>query len=81
MDGNGLCKLQKLAGLMCRSSVRPSSVEALEGDAQIAFIRGTRRYLFDFSCNVNLNIQVDTGVGADAPDDSQLSKYQGNTII
>eukprot|EP00375_Theileria_parva_P002292 XP_764970.1 hypothetical protein [Theileria parva strain Muguga] len=76
MDGNGLCKLQKLAGLMCRSSVRPSSVEALEGDAQIAFIRGTRRYLFDFSCNVNLNIQVDTGVGADAPDDSQLSKYQ-----
>uniref|UniRef100_A0A3B0N612 TPR repeat/Tetratricopeptide repeat/Activator of Hsp90 ATPase, N-terminal, putative n=1 Tax=Theileria annulata TaxID=5874 RepID=A0A3B0N612_THEAN len=79
LDGNGLAKLQKLAGMIYKSSVKPSSVEALEGDAQIAFIRGTRRYLFDFSCNINLDIEIDTDFEKEVK--TQLSKYQGVLVL
>ncbi|UKK02087.2 HSP70/90 co-chaperone [Theileria orientalis] len=81
LDNGGLSKLQKLAGMVHKSSIEPISVEALEGDGQIAFIRGTRRYLFDFSCNINLEIKIDTSIGStkteEKAEEEQLSTYKG----
>ncbi|AFZ79301.1 hypothetical protein BEWA_021490 [Theileria equi strain WA] len=74
-------KLQKLAGMMYKSSIKPTSVEGVDGDAQIAFIRGTRRYLFDLSCTLNVEITIDTSVGsgpaADSAESSHISNYNG----
>lgn len=81
-DKDNLDKLQKLAMTVYKSSIKVVSVDDMECDAQIALIRATRRYMFDFSCSLKLQISIDTDIGSllksdKDSDDSSASVYEG----
>ncbi|GIX60769.1 chaperone binding protein, putative [Babesia caballi] len=59
-DKENMQKLQKAAELMHRSTIKVTSVENLECDAEIALIRASRRYVFDFSCALNFELSIST---------------------
>ncbi|ORM42180.1 Peptidyl-prolyl cis-trans isomerase PASTICCINO1 [Babesia sp. Xinjiang] len=84
-DGN-LDKIQKLAMMIHRSSIKVTSVDDMECDAQIALIRATRRYMFDFSCTLKFTASIDTAFGSSiakdaSSDGSQASVYKGKLFV
>lgn len=56
--GGGADALAGLAGLMKRVEVRVKSVKDIEGDASITMVRGTARYLFEMSTEVDWEATV-----------------------
>ncbi|GFE53166.1 tetratricopeptide repeat-containing protein protein [Babesia ovis] len=81
-DSEGMDKLQNLAMMIHRSSIKVTSVDDMECDAQIALIRGTLRYMFDFSCVLKFKASINTEFDAantdqDESDDSQATVYEG----
>ena len=43
-------------------------MKKIEGDASVAVVRGTKRYLFDLSAELEYEVVVDESFGMDAPD-------------
>ncbi|CDR97006.1 tetratricopeptide repeat domain containing protein, putative [Babesia bigemina] len=82
-DSANLEKLEKLAMMIHKSSIRVTSVADLECDAQIALIRATRRYMFDFSCALKFEASIDTafGSGYSSDDESKASVYRGTLLL
>lgn len=80
-DKSTIERMEKLTRMMHRSIIKVVSVDNMECDAQIALIRATRRYMFDFSCKLKLEISIDTDIGSmvrgkEDPDESSASVYQ-----
>ncbi|GBE59077.1 tetratricopeptide repeat domain containing protein [Babesia ovata] len=82
-DAENMEKLEKLAMMIHRSSIKVISVDDLECEAQIALIRATRRYMFDFSCSLKFEASIDTafGAGYSSDDESKASVYRGTLTM
>nr|BAN65620.1 tetratricopeptide repeat domain containing protein [Babesia bovis] len=75
-DSGSMERLQDLATMVHRSSITVKSVDDMECDAQIALIRGTLRYMFDFSCTLVFTASIDTSVGSESSE-SNATVYEG----
>nr|BAN66207.1 tetratricopeptide repeat domain containing protein [Babesia bovis] len=75
-DSGSMERLQDLATMVHSSSITVKSVDDMECDAQIALIRGTLRYMFDFSCTLVFTASIDTYVGSESSE-SNATVYEG----
>lgn len=69
-----LDKLASLAASLAMVSARVKKVKKVEGDANVAVVRGSKRYLFDLSADVEYEVTVDESFGMD--DDTE----EGNVV-
>lgn len=60
-----LDKLASLAANLAMVSARVKAVKKVEGDANVAVVRGSKRYLFDLSATVEYEVTVDESFGMD----------------
>lgn len=82
MDTNaGLEQLSRISAKLARMEAKVTKAKKLEGDAHIAVVRGTKRYLFDFTMQLDFEVQVDERLegGTDSTSREQkVKKFKGS---
>lgn len=71
--------LASIASKLHRITITGKSVKDVSGDAHIAVIRGTKRYIFDFSIVITFECSVDSSIPFPTPfNDNSLEIKQSN---
>jgi hypothetical protein len=73
----GMQQLADLSAKFARIEAKVTKVKKLEGDAQIAVVRGTDRYLFDFNLQLDFEVNVDERAPGTDGDDPPAKKFKG----
>ncbi|PFH34352.1 tetratricopeptide repeat-containing protein [Besnoitia besnoiti] len=87
-DADPLASLQKLMGQFMHTEIKCKDVTGLTGDAQVVVMRGTKRFLFEFSCTVVFEVSGELKLPENgalpplpgAPDDTHFC-YKGELSL
>jgi hypothetical protein len=74
---SGAENLAALSARLARVQGNVTKAKKVEGDAHIAVVRGTKRYLFDFSIDLEFEVIVEDPVGAQEGEDAKPRKFSG----
>lgn len=77
--------LAALAAKLAAATARVTRVGKVEGDAQTTLVRGTKRFLFDLTAELNVEVKIDESLGSDpsAADQGKPreAKYKGTLTL